>query len=239
MPLSKEQKQKINELYYECGNKKEISRQLDIPYNTILKFLKDTDIIPKQTIHKKGQKVVLTDEEIEQINKRYEETLNMAQVAREFGITGAKVKSVLTSENLKLVDKDKEYRDALFYYILNLFGIESEKNPVSEWNITQMQNFKKSGISYRAQLLTLKYYYEVQRNKVKKEHRTIGIIPFIINDAAAYYRLQDKRKKDIEQAIEKQLAQDRITIKYNPSDYIGKRKKKKMIDLNSIVGDEE
>jgi hypothetical protein len=34
------------------------------------------------------------------------------------------------------------------------------------------------------------------------------------------------------------LEKDRVEIKYNPSDYIG-RKKRKQIDLNSITGDDE
>ena len=34
--------------------------------------------------------------------------------------------------------------------------------------------------------------------------------------------------------IQKQLEKDRIEIKFSPSDYIGKRKKKKLINLDSI-----
>ena len=36
------------------------------------------------------------------------------------------------------------------------------------------------------------------------------------------------------EAIKKQLERDRVEIKYNPSNYINKKKKKKEIDLNSI-----
>lgn len=48
-----------------------------------------------------------------------------------------------------------------------------------------------------------------------------------------YYEKQANRAEEIAAAIQKQLAQDRITIKYNPNDYFGK-KKKKTIDLNSL-----
>ena len=45
----------------------------------------------------------------------------------------------------------------------------------------------------------------------------------------------EKNQKEIGEAIARQLEKDRVEIKYNPSDYIGKKKrKKKEIDLNSI-----
>ena len=63
------------------------------------------------------------------------------------------------------------------------------------------------------------------------------IIPYIYDAAALYYKNEARRQKEIEEAIEKQLERDRIEIKYNPSDYIGKRQKKNLIDLNSIEGE--
>ena len=92
------------------------------------------------------------------------------------------------------------------------------------------------GMSYKTQLLTLKWYYEVERNPVQDRYHTIGIIPYVYDKAANYYKLQEKKRKEIEVAIEKQLEQDRVEIKYNPGDYIGRKKKKKMIDIDSIVG---
>ena len=102
-----------------------------------------------------------------------------------------------------------------------------------------MQKFNRMGMGYRAQLLTLKWFYEIKKNPIKKEYKTIGIIPYVYDEAALYYKTQDARVKEIEEAIEKQLEQDRIEIQYNPNDYIGKKKKKKLIDLDSIVGDAE
>ena len=43
-----------------------------------------------------------------------------------------------------------------------------------------------------------------------------------------------KEQKAISDAIKAQLEKDRVEIKYNPSNYINKKKKKKEIDLNSI-----
>ena len=87
---------------------------------------------------------------------------------------------------------------------------------------------------YRGQLLTLKYFYEVKHNSTKKSNGSIGIIPFVFSEAENYYCAEAKRTEEISESIKKQLEQDRKEIKYNPSDYIGRKKKKKLIDLNSI-----
>ena len=81
--------------------------------------------------------------------------------------------------------------------------------------------------------------YDKILNRVKEQYKTIGIIPYVYDEAAAYYKSQDKKQKEIEAAIERQLEKDRVEIKYNPSDYIGKKKKRNQIDLDSIVGDDE
>lgn len=121
----------------------------------------------------------------------------------------------------------------MFYYIYHLFGQYSEDTPVNPWNITQMQKFKNQGMPYQGQLLTLKYFFEVCGHTTEKSHGSIGIIPYAYADAERYYTQQAQRADQITKAIQKQLEQDRIEIKYNPNDYFG-RKKKKTIDLNSI-----
>ena len=97
-----------------------------------------------------------------------------------------------------------------------------------------MQRFAKQGMPYRGQLLTLKYFYEVKKSPKDKSNGSIGIIPFVYEEARIYYEKKARRADEIANAIQKQLEQDRIEIKYNPSDYIGQKKKKKMIDLDSI-----
>lgn len=174
---------------------------------------------------------------VKKINELFAVYKNMAQVARELNISASTVKNHLSEENLILKSKLNDDRDALWFYIYRLFGPDGDK-PVSDWNVQQMQKHQAQGMSYKSQLLTLKYFYEVKGNKVKSQYKTIGIIPYIYDEAAAYYKNQAKRQKEIEEAIEKQLERDRVEIKLNPSDYIGK-KKRKQIDLNSITGDEE
>lgn len=221
--------------YNELKNKKKTAEALGISVATVNKYLTIYDGAPVEVVKKK--RVKIDDELIARINEKYKSYKNMAQVAKELGISSTTVKNHLNEENLKLKEKVNDDRDALFFYIYHLFGPDGNQ-PVSNWNITQMIKFNKMGMNYKAQLLTLKYYYEIKKNPVKEEYKTIGLLPFIFDEAATYYKNQEKRQKEIEIAIEKQLEQDRVEIKFNPADYMGARKKKKMIDLNSIVGEE-
>lgn len=221
-------------LYEQLKNKAEVARQLGISAASVNKYLAIYNGAPVEVTNKKRVKV---DEElVQKINELYKSCKNMSQVAKELEISPSTVKNHLTEENLKLKDKLNDDRDALWFYIYKLFGPDDDK-PVSDWNVTQMQKFNRMGMGYRAQLLTLKWYYEVKKNPVKKEYKTIGIIPYVYDQAALYYKKQESKAKEIAEAIEKQLEQDRIEIQYNPSDYIGTKKKKKLIDLDSVVGD--
>lgn len=226
--------EQIPVLYEQYQSKAEVARQLGISSASVNKYLAIYNSAPVEVVTKK--RVKIDDNLIAQINEKYKSYKNMAQVAKELGISPSTVKNHLNEENLKLKDKVNDDRDALWFYIYRLFGADGDK-PVSDWNVTQMQKFNKMGMNYRSQLLTLKYFYEIEKHPVSDKYKTIGIIPYIYDKAGAYYKLQEKKRIEVEEAIEKQLEQDRIEIKYNPSDYIGAKKKKKMIDLEQIVGD--
>lgn len=187
---------------------------------------------------KERKKRVKIDEEmIQKINEEYAECANMAEVARRLGISSSTVKKYLNEDNLSIVDREYDDFDALWFYVYRLFGKTPEGDPVSKWNITQMKRFRTMGISYRAQLLTLKFFYEVEKNPIKKEYCTVGIIPYILDRSKTYYEHVDKKQEQIIEEIEKQLEIDRKEIPYDPSKYRGNKRKKKTIDLDSI-GDE-
>lgn len=230
--ISNEIKEQIPILYEQYHNKTKVAELLNISTATVNKYLAIYNGAPAEKVRKKS---VIVDKELEnKINELFSQYRNMSKVAKELNLSLGTVRNHLNEENLECLKKINDDRDALFYYIYRLFGEESEDQPVSEWNIIQMVKFKEQGINYRAQLLILKYIYEVKRRPVKPEYRTIGLIPFYFNEAAAYYESQSKRQKEILDAIERQLEQDRIEINFNPSDYMGKKKKRKQIDLNSI-----
>lgn len=228
--ISEEVKNQIPLLYKELGNKSQVAKQLGISTSTVSKYLNLFEAAPPE----RKSRVKITEELIEQINQKYSECKNMSQVARELNISASTVKNHLNEENLKAMQSQNDDRDALFYYIYKLFGQCSEDYPVSKWNITQMQKFRSQGYPYRGQLLTLQYFYDIKKNSTKKSNGSIGIIPFVFDEARLYYQKQAKRADEIGEAIQRQLEQDRIEIKYNPSDYFNNKKKKKTIDLNSL-----
>ena len=224
--------QKIPILYKEYGVKSKVAEELGISVSSVSKYLTIFEAAPQEKEPKKKTKI--NEEIIQKINQRYSECKNMAQVARELGIAPTTVKKYLTEENLQLKQTESDDRDALWYYIFRLFGEYSEDKPVSDWNITQMQKFRKQGMPYRGQLLTLQYFYDIRKNSKDRSNKSIGIIPFVYDEARLYYEKQAKKADEIGRAIQKQLEQDRIEIKYNPSDYIGKKTRRKLIDLNEI-----
>jgi predicted transcriptional regulator len=229
--------EQIPVLFEELKSKAEVARRLGISPASVNKYLAIYNGAPVEVVANKRVKV---DEElIAQINEKYKSCKNMAQVAKELGISPTTVKNHLSEENLKLKERVNDDRDALWFYIHRLFGPDADGRPVSEWNVTQMMKFNRQGMGYKSQLLTLKWFYEVEKNPIQEKYKTIGIIPYVYDKAALYYKTQEKKRIEVEEAIEKQLEQDRIEIKYNPSDYIGAKKKKKMIDLDQIVGDTE
>ena len=158
-------------LYEQLNNKSEVARQLGISVASVNKYLTIIDAAPVE----KKNRAKVTPELIEKINNLYLKCKNMAEVARQLNISTTTVKNHLSKENLNLSKQQNDDRDALWYYIYRLFGQATEEKPVSDWNITQMMKFKKQGMPYRGQLLTLKYFYEVKKNSIKKANGSIGM----------------------------------------------------------------
>lgn len=230
--LSEEIINKIPVLYEQLKNKTKVAKELGISVGSVNKYLTIISAAPIK--EEKKPRVKITDEIIKKINDEYVICKNMSAVAKKIGISPSTVKKYLSEENKTLNKQLNDDRDALWYYIYRLFGQYSEDKPVSDWNITQMMKFKNQGMTYRGQLLSLKYFYEIKKNSIKKSNGSIGIIPFIYDEAKIYYSKIEQQQKEIGDAIQKQLEKDRLEIKYSPSDYIGKKKKKKEIDLNTI-----
>lgn len=241
--LSNEIIEQIPVLYNELKNKSEVARRLNISTHSVNKYLtiaNASPIIEKQKgqeeqEEQKKQKIKITDEIITKINEEYAKNRSLTQTGKIFGVSTSTVKKYLSKDNLLLKKQENDDKDALWYYIYRLFGLESEEQPVSNWNIIQMMRFREQGMPYRGQLLTLKYFYEVKHNPVKKSNKSIGIIPWVWNESKMYYEKQAQHQKEIGEIIQKQLEKDRMEIKYKPRYYVGARKKhKKQIDLNTI-----
>lgn len=225
----------IKSLHSEHHTYQQIAEELQISIASVRKYVNEDDITKKKNTK-------ITPEMIEQINQLYSNYHNQTKVARELNISPNTVRRYLNEDNLKITKQIYDDRDALYFYVYRLFGQYSEELPVDPWNVLQMAKFVKQGYSYKTQLLTLKYFYEVKHNRVRPEYKTIGIIPSIYYDAKQYYLNLGKKQKEIAESIQRQLEKDRIEIHIDPGVQFKarqKKKKRKEIDLNSIVGDEE
>lgn len=218
-------------LYASLKSYTKVAEELGISIASVKKYLK----LGEAALAAKPR-VKITPEIIEQINLLYAKNRNMAEVARQLGISGSTVKKYLSEENLQTVQDEYDARDALYFYIYRLFGEYSKEYPVDPWNVLQMQKFVKQGMPYKGQLLALKYFYEIKGNQVKEKYKTIGIISYIYSEAMLFYEREAAKAEEIALSIKRQLEKDRLEIKIDPAAYItynGKKRKKK-IDLKNL-----
>lgn len=217
--ISAEIIERIPELYEELGTYAAVARELNISASTVAKYMKknNEELMPK----KSGK---LSEEKIQEINDLFMKCGNLRYVANLCNVSESTVKKHLTKEGKDFMKQVAEDWDTLWFYVYRLFGKNSEEFPVSEKNIYLMQRYFKQGYTYRGQLLTLKYFYEVRKHKVRKDKLTVGIIPYVYLEAVYYYQEKAKNIDRILTGLKKQLKVDRQEIQYNPQQYRNKRK---------------
>jgi hypothetical protein len=98
----------------------------------------------------------------------------------------------------------QEYLDRreLFQYCCKLWGLKAPGPVISR----QAKEFRLKGLTYRGMMFSLKYFYEVKNNdRTKyKGSETIGIIPYIYDEAKIYYaELLSKQQQLAQQAPQK------------------------------------
>lgn len=235
--LSQDIIDRIPALYEQLGTKKAVAEELGISTATVSKYLLLNEL-PQEAVVQEKKRRHVTPEDIENFNRIYSEVGSVCATAKIVNFSPPTVKRYLNEENLKKVEEYYNDRDALFYYIVRLFGVYNEKQPVSDVNLILMSRYHNQGMPMKGQLMALKYYYEITRHKVKKEYQTIGIVKYIWNDALYYYKTKEKEKERMLQQIKKQFEKDRVEIPYNPGDYFkkAKKRKKKKIDFKSLEG---
>lgn len=106
----------------------------------------------------------------------------------------------------------KEYDDRrnLFDYCCYIWGLKAPGPVITR----QAKQFKEKGLTYKGMLLTLKYFYETQRNdRTKyKGKETIGIIPYVYDEAKSYYESLEKKKAElVNETVTQEI--ERIVIK--------------------------
>jgi hypothetical protein len=70
-------------------------------------------------------------------------------------------------------------------------------------NYAFMTKFYQDGMSFRGMINSLIYFYEVKKNSKTKANESIGIIPYIYEDAQKYFYCKEKNDKMRLEAAEK------------------------------------
>jgi len=114
--------------------------------------------------------------------------------------------------------EDQANIDAIYAYLTSLL-IKYDYQLCEKQRLSYI---KKNGYTNEGILLALKYFYEVKKQSPDRSGNRIGIVPYVYDEAQAYFEELYKRKK--------QIAKDAKKI-------IGKEKKKIIIeeDDNNIV----
>lgn len=262
--ISTEIIEQIPVLYSKMQNKSKVAKELGISPSTVSKYLKifesnlnsivieeedeelsiedfkyfDRDELTKAINEGKTNLFKpyfhqITPEVAAIANELYDTYANLTTVGKIMGYGAATIKKHLNESTTLLKQKENEDKDALWYYIARLFGNHDE-NPVSEWNVIQMIKFRKLGYTYRGQLLTLKYIYEVLKLPIEKAHGSIGLIPYKYEESKLYYTKMQHKKEEILDGIIRQLEKDRIEIPYKPNYNTHRKRKRKEIDMSKL-----
>lgn len=105
------------------------------------------------------------------------------------------------------INKEKE---DLYTYICELFCLKAP----GPRNFQYIKRFKENnGYTYKGMLYTLKYFYEVKKSNKDKANNSIGIIPYVYDEAKEYYSNLDFKNKKIKKIVEQQIETPKETIK--------------------------
>ena len=122
-------------------------------------------------------------------------------------------------------------RKAFMTYVCQLFGLKAP-GPVI---YSQRKNFMtKYKYTDAGMLKTLKYLYEVQKNKVDGAKERIGLIPYAYDEAQEYYSSQENKKKEIANKMADAINNQKTEIIYVKRIY-NEKKESNFIDPNSIL----
>ena len=97
----------------------------------------------------------------------------------------------------------------------------------------QIENFwKKQKINPKGIYFSLKYFYEVKKNPWEKGHGGIGIVPYVFDDAKAYWIQQEQKKRGFMKQMEQQ-AKERTIVHVSRTE-----RRREKYDLDSIGGED-
>ena len=113
-----------------------------------------------------------------------------------------------------------KYKDKICKYVMELFGWKKVAPSIYK----QMKKIKEDypKITYKDMYQALIYFYNVKKGDKEKSHKSIGIIPYVYEEANKYFSLKEAQKENLSNAILEQTYGEKILI--NIKD-ISKKKK--------------
>ena len=118
-------------------------------------------------------------------------------------------------------------RKALCEYICEVWKYKKPSPKMYQ----QMTNYYERGISYKDMLLTLKYFYEVEKGDVKKSQDGIGIIPYVLERAKEYSTLEKLEQERLIKKFEEEQNKKSIKQIHVKEE---ERKNKKLINIDNL-----
>ena len=81
------------------------------------------------------------------------------------------------------------------------------------WHMCEQQR-KKFGKTYKINnkgiYFTLKYFYEVKKNSWEKGHGGLGIVPYVFEEAKAYWIAQERQRHGFMKEMEEEIKQREV-----------------------------
>ena len=120
-------------------------------------------------------------------------------------------------------------RDELVACICKIFHLKK----AGPRNYAMIKSYLEKGYTYKGMENALKYFYEVQNHPIDKANESIGIIPYIYEEAQNYFnRIMMQQDKITKMLEEKNKDTIKVTMSNAP-----KKKKKQLLDLDLLEGE--
>ena len=120
---------------------------------------------------------------------------------------------------------DEEWVDMIFDFLARDMKVSYNYHMCK----AQIDKFwKENKINPKGIYFTLKYFYEIKHNSWDKSHGGLGIVPWVFNDAKAYWIEQETKKHGFLAAVEQQ-AKEKTVIKITRKN--NKREKYNLDDI--------
>lgn len=110
-----------------------------------------------------------------------------------------------------VMSEERTARKELIEYICQLFGY---KRPPSKVYTQMTKYIEEQHYTYVGILNTVRYFYEIKNGAKDKANGGIGIVPYVYEEANAYYSKVEKKQSNFEKTFEQEeFIEVEITIK--------------------------